>query len=260
MALNQQLGAMTKVILLKNKTVPFDAYEKQFSTNGFEPIFVPLIHHSHIPNEALSLFQDLEYLKQLKYLIVTSQRTVECLNESILPYLSDVEKELLLNKTVYTVGPATSLFLERSGFKSVKGGVEVGNGSLLADLIIEKHENEDIDHFLFLVGEIRRDIIPKKLKSKGLEVKEVVTYKTENLDDGFQTFQQNCSGKNLWVVLFSPQGTEEIVDFLKVHPEYKLASIGPTTEQYLIERGITPHVVSKKPEAISLCKAIKEFK
>ena len=173
-----------------------------------------------------------------------------------------MEKNILLQKTIYTVGPATTRFLERSGFVSVKGGVEVGNGGLLADLIIKCHEGEDIDHFLFLVGEIRRDIIPKKLFAKGFDVREIVTYKTENLRDNLTNFNKNCEQDDLWVVFFSPQGTEEIVDYLKDHPnyKYKLASIGPTTEKYLLSKGVKPDVVSMKPEPTALLNAITNFK
>ncbi|CDO93044.1 unnamed protein product [Kluyveromyces dobzhanskii CBS 2104] len=258
---------MTKVILLKNKTVPNDPYEQNFISNEFQPVFVPLIKHFHLPEEALQLFKDEKYLNKLKYIIITSQRTVECLNESIMPRLSSHQKEILKQKTIYTVGPATSAFLENSGFQHVKGGVKVGNGSLLADLILNSHENEDVDHFLFLVGEIRRDIIPKKLNGHGYKVNEVVTYSTKYLDDNIGTFVANFKSagdiveehEQTWVVFFSPQGTEKIIEFLKDNSSYRLASIGPTTEQYLLDKGLTPHVVSEKPEPSSLLNAINGY-
>lgn len=260
---------MSKVILLKNKTVPSDPYEQKFAANGFLPIFVPLIRHFHLPEEALQLFKNRQYLLSLKYIIITSQRTVECLNESILPQLTPDEQNILKQKTIYTVGPATSAFLKKSGFLCIRGGVEVGNGALLADLILQSHINESIDHFLFLVGEIRRDAIPNRLNSHGYKVNEVVTYRTENLEDNIGTFVASCESNgdnvstdrnNTWVVFFSPQGTEEIISFLKERPGYKFASIGPTTKQYLLEKGLVPDVVSNKPEPVSLFNAINNYK
>lgn len=261
---------MSRIIFLKNKTTPTDPYETTFTDGGFEPVFVPLIRHFHVPDEALTLFRNRSYLTKLKYIIVTSQRTVECLNESILPKMTTEEQSLLKEKTIYTVGPATSEFLRNSGFQNIRGGVEVGNGGLLADLIVKSHSEEEIDHFLFLVGEIRRDIIPKKLKANGYKVNEIVTYKTENLLDNIDRFilyykndENNEAVMNkpsTWIVFFSPQGTEDIIEYLKENKGYKIASIGPTTEQYLLEKGLKPDTVSFKPSPIFLLNAINSYK
>lgn len=253
---------MRKIILLKNKTTPTDLYETYFSSNAFQPVFIPLIKHTHIPSETLELLQDNEYLTDLRYIIITSQRTVECLNESIIPKLSMEHRELLLSKVIYTVGPATQRFLKNCGFKDVRGGEETGNGSLLADYIAEQllvqpnREPSTYGHLLFLVGEIRRDIIPKKLAAVGLNVKEVVTYKTEDLEDNLTRFRSVCDAGS-WVVIFSPQGTKDILEYLKVTNTTRVVSIGPTTQKYLESNGLKPDLVSSKPEPVSLLKEIK---
>ncbi|QLL32652.1 hypothetical protein HG536_0D01740 [Torulaspora globosa] len=252
-----------RVLLLKNKTAQLDNYEVAFKSNGYETFFVPLIAHTHVPEELLGLINDKDYVESLKNIVVSSQRTVECLSESVLPKLNSATAEMLLSKTVYAVGAATEEFLARIGFKNVKGGKNAGTGSILADLItqdlLEQGQEAARDsEILSLVGQIRRDVIPNKLSSKGFKVKEVVTYQTVNLEDNLERFQKVVSPHS-WVVLFSPQGTEEILLELKKHPDtkIKIASIGPTTEKYLNENGIQPQVVSPKPDSNSLLNAIK---
>lgn len=253
-----------KVLLLKNKTAQLDKYEVLFKENGFEPVFIPLITHNHVPGNLLQLIKEPSYMAKLQNIIITSQRTVECLSESVLPYLNPPVKEALLSKTVYTVGPSTKEFLLRIGFKTVKGGKDAGNGSILADIItsdlLTGTNDNKIFEILFLVGEIRRDIIPKKLSSRDIKVREVVTYKTKDLDDNIDRFKSALS-QDSWVVLFSPQGTREILEYLKTRKgeNVKLASIGPTTEKFLQENGIEPQVVSAKPDACSLFNAIHSF-
>ena len=149
-----------------------------------------------------------------------------------------------------------------------------GNGSVLADIIIHDLSIDlrarSLSELLFLVGETRRDIIPKKLHSKGIKVREVVTYKTEELNDSFKRFDsamQSYNGNEMtlnWVVVFSPQGTKEITQYLSVNhrlldSNLRIASIGPTTQQYLEDSNITSDIVSPKPDPKSLLHAIEVY-
>lgn len=246
---------MQRILLLKNKTAQQDKYETTFQSYGFEPVFVPLITHTHVPQGLLQLLENNAYLAQLQNIIVTSQRTVECLYESVLPRLDASAKQSLLQKTVYAVGPSTSEFLMRIGFTNVKGGSNAGNGSILADIISSDISNQlPKPEPLLLVGEIRRDIIPKKLSSDGIPVKEVITYKTANMPDNLMRFKHHAT-EGSWVVFFSPQGTEDIIEFIK-KANYKVASIGPTTQEFLEKKGIKPSVVSLKPDEQNLLNAI----
>lgn len=264
-----------RVILLKNKTVPIDKYELECRSKAFEPIFVPLIKHTHVIQDFRNVLDTIPgYLNTINHIIITSQRTVESLNEAIIPTLTSEQKSVLFSKTVYTVGPATANFIRRSGFINVRGGEDAGNGSVLADIIIDDLKTDvkarPPSELLFLVGEIRRDIIPKKLNSKGIKVREVVTYKTEELSDGFNRFIQAIKPRNEgeislnWVVVFSPQGTREITQYLSDNGRPKgshlrVASIGPTTKKYLDDNDIISDVVSPKPDSKSLLDAIELY-
>lgn len=263
------------IIFLKNKTTPLDKYEVESKEDKYSDVqFLPLIAHTHHPVEALQLLRDNNYLSNLQYLIVTSQRTVECLNESIIPTLSPAQKEKLFSLSVYTVGPATGEFLRRSGFHNVKGD-DMGNGDKLSDYIIKDIGSDYKGEILSFVGAIRRDIIKNKLSNAGLDVKEVVTYETNVLNDNLNRFQdtlvsiadkEECDGVSCcWVVIFSPQGAKDIVGFLKNNPDIrdklqiKVSCIGPTTNSYLVEHGIQPEVVSPNPTPSSLLNAIDGF-
>lgn len=248
---------MNKILFLKSEKHkdPYDIYSR---LNSLDPYFIPLIKHTHVCEEAITLLTNDTYLKKLRYIIISSQRAVECLHDSIIPKLTISQKNVLMKKTIYSVGPATCESLLTCGFFDVRGGMNAGNGSILADIIVDEtlgsKDSISSDQFLFLVGEIRKDIIPKKLSKAGIKVKEVVVYKTEELNDNLSRFKQIYENEN-WVVFFSSQGTHEIINYLK-EKNLKIASIGPTTEFFLRCNNITPQIVSKKPEPLSLLNEI----
>lgn len=251
------------IIFLKNKTEPRDKYWEEAEKYDYQSInSVNLIEHNNLPAELLDLLNDDNYLTNLKYIIITSQRSVECLYHDILNTVSDKIKDKLLNKTVYTVGPMTAEFLQRCGFKNIKGA-NTGNGNKLADLIHEELNGNYEDEILFLVGVIRKDIILKKLTSYGYKIRELVTYETLDLNDNLQRFVKSVKNDCInWIVVFSPQGINEILEYLKYNNENTnclVASIGPTTTEFLIANGIKPVVTSSKPTSDCVLKEISEY-
>lgn len=254
-----------KVILLKNETVPADPYRREFNEHSLETFFVPLLTHQPINHDQIVQFiTSQEYIENFKAFIITSQRCIESLDI----VLSSIEEKnilcKILSKPAYTVGPATYEVLSKLGFKDIRGGDKAGNGSVLSDLIVSdplfQNENKKI---LFLTGEIRKDIIPRRLISAGFDLKELVAYRTNVLDDVVERYSSlykklctNDDGQN-WIVFFSPQGTEYITEHLaRQEQQFKIASIGPTTEAYLLEKGIKPDLVAKKPNSVSLVQGI----
>ncbi|KAH3666837.1 hypothetical protein OGAPHI_003286 [Ogataea philodendri] len=257
---------MGRIILLKNKTVPSDPYDALFSEKQHEPVFLPLLKHSSINQTEVKSFLTSEtYLREYQALIVTSQRCIEALADLVNELRRDGFDRLdsILNKPSYTVGPTTYQYLKDLGFNDIRGGKLAGNGSILSDIIIKDPLFEQTPKkVLFLTGEIRKDIIPRKLKAKSFNVLELVSYRTEPLADiGARYVEATRSPpQNSWLVFFSPQGTTEIVRILKQNDHgLQIASIGPTTEEYLLANGITPAVVSPKPDAASLAASIAQY-
>jgi len=228
--------------------------------------------------------------KEKKYggLIFTSQRAVEGFAQMVMeigvPSASAVSHSLVL----YTVGPATSRALQTIRDSHLHHahiyGEEAGNGDNLAHMILEHYnhlhspydgennaDNIDGDHsqkksstnekgqgnqkpaLLFLVGEQRRDVIPRTLMSDSLpehhriQVDELVVYETGVVDsfegdfraaverhkdrafDGQaaeseegQEGQSKIEGQGqgqgqdciMWVVVFSPTGCDAMLRVL----------------------------------------------
>lgn len=244
------------IILLKNKTQPVDEYDILFKKKNLNPIFIPLLKHSHYDRRSTSDYLMSQEFLEVPVFIITSHRAVEVFNDC----LSEVDRhsrERILDKIGYTVGPVTSKALEKLGFKDVRGGSEAGNGSVLADIILKEVPKDQ--EIVFFTGEVRKDIIPKKLKNNNYNLKEKIIYKTESRKDIISNFNsaidgiKNINSKNNWIVFFSPQGTELIVDYIRQSDNsFQIASIGPTTHEYLVNNSITPLVTSKKPHATAL--------
>lgn len=205
---------------------------------------------------------------------------------------------------LYTVGPATTRILTplRDRFlpHATIYGDEAGNGENLAHLILQ-HYNQRYASLpsetsaptpkraglLFLVGEQRRDILPKTLMSNDLDdsqrinVDEVVVYETTQME-GFETAFRDAvrvvrteSAVPFWTVIFSPTGSEAVLRSLNIldnhnrvkndvendnHRLCRIVTIGPTTRDYLITNyGFQPDVVARNPTPEGVGEGIQEF-
>lgn len=143
---------------------------------------------------------------------------------------------------------------------------------------------------LFLVGEQRRDIIPKTLMdasrgSQAIDVEEVVVYETGEMDSfegDFRDVLRRERGRerdgSLWVVVFSPTGCEGMLRVLGLGPfgdrdqeterdregggrrDVFVATIGPTTRDFLRERfGFEADVCAERPSAEGIAEGIGRF-
>ena len=187
---------------------------------------------------------------------------------------------------IYSVGPATTRAL-----KAVPQvpplqvfGEHTGVGEKLAPFILEHYsdwykDRESKPPLLFLVGEKRRDIIPKVLTEAGWRVDEVVVYGTGELQSFQQDFAQQLSktaGRpRRWVVVFSPSGCDSMLRALRaldestgrVKPKPQrpdqhtfVATIGPTTRDHLTQRfGYEPEVCAEQPTPEGVWQGICRF-
>ena len=110
-------------------------------------------------------------------------------------------------------------------------GAETGNGSELALYILDHYGEWYQDRkikppLLFIVGEQRRDIIPKTLMDPSLSdnrqimVKELVVYGTrvmESFKDDFTRALTVTKDREVrWVVVFSPSGCRTMLEVLNL--------------------------------------------
>ena len=204
-------------------------------------------------------------------------------NEELWPHLQEIP--------IYSVGPATTRALQAVPQTPPLQifGSHTGNGEDLARFILEHYGDWYKDRpskppLLFLVGEQRRDVIPKTLMDSALpieqqiQVDEVVVYGTgvmESFRADFETLLQGARDRTVrWVVVFSPSGCDNMLGALgmldeatgKIKPKKHqdntyIATIGPTTRNYLVDTfGFDPHVSAEHPSPEGIWEAISSFK
>lgn len=244
---------MRHILFLKNSTTPSDPYEEFFTKKGYKTAFVPLLEHTSVDSEGTVDFLANDDFLEAALFIVTSHRAVEMLR-GCLELLKPEMRRKVLEKRGYTVGPATDKVLKEMGFSDVRGGSDAGNGHKLAEIVLQDEKKGA--KVVFFTGEVRKDIIPKKLLSHGIDLRERVIYKTVVRSDVVAKFEEQRLDSDSCIVFFSPQGTEHMVGYVAQHA-VRVAAIGPTTEEYLVGKGIRP-VVAEKPDAEALWRAIEE--
>ncbi|KAI1371004.1 tetrapyrrole biosynthesis, uroporphyrinogen III synthase [Hypoxylon crocopeplum] len=292
----------TPVLLLKTKSTPTDAYEDLFSTPrdgfDFEPVFVPVLQH-RFEDDGMRQFEKLLLERQITKssdgayggLIFTSQRAVEAFAKLVEDGRGDENWPHLQDIPIYSVGPATTRALKAIPQTPPLQifGEHTGNGDALAQFILEHYGEWYKDRsikppLLFLVGEQRRDIIPKTLMDMNLPdnqrivVTEIVVYGTGVMESFAQDFadvlQKTSDRLSRWVVVFSPTGCDSMLKGLGMLDDETgkvvkrsqeeqttfIATIGPTTRNYLKRIfDYEPDVCSEKPSPEGVWQGITDF-
>lgn len=304
--MSEHSGKKTPILLLKTKSAPTDTYEELFAAydgHRYAPIFVPVLEHRFRRDALDTVRQNIinrglvptsqNGVAAYGALIFTSQRAVEAFHEVVEGIRNEgiyaIDDLLPESLPLYVVGPATARGLRSLNLRCPILGEETGNGENLAGFILEHYnglypgvQNPPI---LFMVGDKRRDIIPKTLQSKQLpsdrsaRVDELVIYETGEMSS-FKTnftkiWQENAENGSTrqWIVVFSPTGCRamlESLDLLDVETgkaklttgsrDLLIVTIGPTTRDYLInEFHFTPDVVAEKPSPEGIAEGIRGY-
>ncbi|KOS39925.1 hypothetical protein ACN38_g9241 [Penicillium nordicum] len=293
----------TPILLLKTKSSPHDGYDDFFSAQNYTPTFIPVLEHRFLKHNltqvrdqfstgAFTSNNNVPTPRKYGGLIFTSQRAVEGFAQMIedekdVPFNIQTTPPLIL----YTVGPATARTLTTLRDKHLPNalihGADSGTGENLARLILSHYDSlypTNKPALLFLVGEVRRDIIPKTLMDKTLPVEkrvgveELVVYETgvmESFEGDFADVVGRSAG-DVWVVVFSPTGCEAMLRVLGLGPfagtgkatgkgtgngKVFVATIGPTTRDHLREKfGFEAHVCAPKPSPEGVLEGIEKFR
>ncbi|KAK0611158.1 tetrapyrrole biosynthesis, uroporphyrinogen III synthase [Immersiella caudata] len=292
------MSTKTPVFLLKTKSTPGDAYDELFSSTDdgfdFEPVFVPVLEHHFdetgmtrvrqvLRNNSVSSAQGSAY----GGMIFTSQRAVEAFSALIQEGASN-GTELwpdLGGVPIYSVGPATTRALKAVPVPSAHPlnifGEHTGYGTDLAQFILKHYaewykDRSSMPPLLFLVGEQRRDVIPKVLGAASYPVDEVVVYRTGVMQSFRSDFDQwldkTADRAARWVVVFSPTGCEAMLSALGVlgaagvstlrdsARKTYIATIGTTTRDHLIrEFAFHPEVCAAQPSPEGVRHGITQF-
>ncbi|CEJ93413.1 hypothetical protein VHEMI09003 [[Torrubiella] hemipterigena] len=294
------------IALLKTKSTPTDGYENICRSsqlnNGVNivPQFVPVLLHK-FNDKGMSVLGDLitnqmignEVKSKYGGMIFTSQRAVEAFAAALSEMQDLKEVSAFQNIPFYSVGPATTKAL--AAIPQIPNiqifGEHTGNGKDLAAFMLQ-HYNAWFETkpelkrpLLFLVGEQRRDIIPKTLMDPSLdsllriEVTEQVVYETTEMPTFAEDFAKERDldaykkAISRWIVVFSPTGCDTVLRGLgmldaasgkvipgKREPGTYIATIGPTTRQHLLDSfDFEPDICAKTPSPEGIIEGIIEF-
>ncbi|ELR09929.1 hypothetical protein GMDG_04405 [Pseudogymnoascus destructans 20631-21] len=322
-------AASIPIFLLKTKSTPHDGYEEFFSAtkiagHDLTPTFVPVLEHKLL-EPGLDTLRQLLRSRRINDtgdegtyggMIFTSQRAVEAFTSLVAeaspttthsltpspptapPSSTDHHPRPLPSSPkppIYTVGPATTRAL-----RSIPStpplqihGSETGNGEALAAYMLTHYlptAPHPRPHLLFLVGDNRRDIIPKTLMGDSLppneriRVDELEVYGTTTRSSFPTAFASalsaSSSAETRWVVIFSPTGCEAALRELGLLDEETgrvktgergggcgirrgrrqtyVATIGPTTRDYLRrEFGFEADVCAEVPSPKGVGRPLK---
>jgi len=153
-------------------------------------------------------FLDFEAPEVIDNAIFTSQQAVRSFLEK--------SQGVLSIKNCFCVGAKTKILLEENGLKVIEIGQ---NATELAQNIAKNYKN---CVFYYFCGTIRREELPKALKSEKISLFEVKTYKTVLKT---KKFDQNWDG----ILFFSPSGVASYISENKPQTNTRAFCIGQTT-------------------------------
>lgn len=219
---------------------------------GAEVFEFPTIKISPPTDNFQALDESIKNLKNFDWIIFTSANGVEKFFERLKIFKLDAR--IFSNSKVAVIGSATA---ER-----------LSNFGIIADLIPEKFRAESLldslknfaegKKFLIVRAEKAREILPDELKNFGAEVSVIPAYKTETADE----INLKVLPEKIDMITFTSSSTVE--NFVKKFgaeslKKYKLAAIGPITEETLKNFGASADVVAEKFTIDGLVDAIKNF-
>ncbi|UKZ76078.1 hypothetical protein TrVFT333_003774 [Trichoderma virens FT-333] len=283
------------VLLLKTKSSPFDAYEDLFSAPShnpsFEPTFVPVLQHK-FEEKGVDRLRNLLRQKRIGSspdcefggLIFTSQRAVEAFAHVVLedeaakahPHLQRGPSHHPRPVRRLPAAPSKSLAATRATAMPSRNSSSTTTPSGTAETIPPDCP------LLFLVGEQRRDIIPRTLmgpslpETRRIPVVEEVVYGTGEMpsfpDDFAAVLRSTQRCPERWAVVFSPTGCDSMLRGLSVlDPETGkfsgrrdegtyVATIGPTTRTHLVKNfDFEPDVCAETPTPEGILEGIVAF-
>ena len=168
------------------------------------------------------------FAKQSQTVVFTSMNAVE----TVVWYLDQVKP----NWKIFCIGPATKkLATGYFGEEAITGIAD--SASALADEIISR---KNIPAVLFFCGDKRRDELPEKLKMQGIEVNEIVVYKTI-------ASSQQIKKKYDAILFYSPSAVASFFSANKIPGETILFAIGNTTAAEIKKFANNKIVISNEP-------------
>jgi uroporphyrinogen-III synthase len=158
---------------------------------------------------------------------------------------------------VWAVGPATRAALEdRLGPVRIPAGAESGKAGGAAELGRAMLEAKVKGPVLFPCGETRRQELPAELRHGGVEVDEVVCYRSVLADE---SEARAVAARGSLLVVASPTVVNLLARACPQPTRPELVAVGPTTAASARAAGWSPAAVAAEPSAPALASAIRSL-
>ena len=153
------------------------------------------------------------------------------------------------NWKIYCIEPATKEIIE-TAFKNASIARSATDAAQLSRKIID---DKSVNRVVFFCGNLRRDVLPDKLKSNGIHVEELIVYQTvEN--------PHLVSKKYDGILFFSPSAVKSFFAKNEIQSETILFSIGKTTAEEVKNYSNNETIISDIPDTKKLiADVIKHF-
>nr|XP_037865633.1 uroporphyrinogen-III synthase isoform X2 [Chlorocebus sabaeus] len=199
-----------KVLLLKDAKEDDcgqDPYIRELGLYGLEATLIPVLSFEFLSLPSFS--EKLSHPEDYGGLIFTSPRAVEaaqlCLEKNNKTEVWERSlKEKWNAKSVYVVGNATASLVSKIGLDTE--GETCGNAEKLAEYICSR-ESSPLP-LLFPCGNLKREILPKALKDKGIAMESVTVYQTiphPGIQGNLNSYYSQ-QGVPASITFFSPSG------------------------------------------------------
>ena len=254
-ALRERLNWYEKLPLFGQRIVVTRAREQavgfaeKLRLLGAEPIVLPTIQIDP-PDDWGPLDRAIERLADYDWLIFTSQNGVHRFVERLDGSAADLRA---IRGKIAAIGPATAEALEELHLK-----VDLTPKTFVAEGLLEAFEGHDVQGKRVLIprATVAREILPRELRRRGVEVDVVPAYKTVRPELTFE-------GKADWITSTSSSTASNLLKGIKTLGGARIASIGPITSETIRAHGHTvdveadPHTTDGLIEAIvSACHSV----
>jgi uroporphyrinogen-III synthase len=178
--------------------------------------------------------------QQPQIIVFTSMNAVE----AVANYLDHIKPDW----KIFCIGSATKRFVtEIFGASSIEG--TANSASALADEVIS-HKN--VSNVIFFCGDKRRDELPEKLKHHGIEVNEMVVYKTI-------IAPQQVKRDYHAILFYSPSSVNSFFSVNKINQQTILFAIGNSTADEIKKYSGNKIVIANEPSKDLLAAQAIEF-
>lgn len=134
------------------------------------------------------------------------------------------------------------------GEKNIDGIAD--DGEELVEKIIGQSSVKEV---IFFCGNQRREVLPEKLKNNGIELEEIVVYKTIEKS---KIISKHYDG----ILFFSPSGVRSFFSVNKIDESVRIFAIGSTTAKEIKTYSQLPVIIPKYPDKEELVQqVIKHF-